>query len=373
MIAPTQRHWLIIAALAVLVMVGALVAALHLAALALKVKVEQALGPNSEVAEVRVSWSAVEVLGVRIRAPRVGKGGWPAEDELRAERVVIVPELRELLSSATVRVRSIAVEGGYLAVLRAKDGRLRLVPGLLDRGTAQDKKGLAGPAIFIGAIALRDCAVEFFDATISQPALKVRVEQLEAKVQDVRLPELTGKTRLTATGIVKGGQRDGTVSLNGSVELASKNSDIALRLRRVDLVSLQPYLIKASESAVRRGSLDLDVTSTVRNNRLHAPGSLTLTGLELTSAGGGTFMGVPRSAVVSLLKDGNDRINLSFVLDGDLSDPRFSLNENFATRIGSSLAGTLGISLEGLAREVGSAGGNVLRGVGDAVEKLLGR
>lgn len=372
MITPTLRRWLLIAASAVLLLAGALFAALHLAALALKGKVEQSLGPHSEVAEVRVSWSAVEVLGVRIRAPRAGKGGWPAEDELRAQRIVVVPELRDLLS-ATVRVRSITIEGGYLAALRAKDGRLRLVPGLLDQGTSRDKKAAAGPAVSIGTIALRDSVVEFFDATISQPALKVRLEQLEATVQDVRLPELTGRTRVSVSGIVKGGQRDGTVSLHGSVELASKNSDITMQLRKVDLVPLQPYLIKASESGVRRGSLDLDVTSNVRNNHLRAPGSLTLTGLELTSAGGGTFMGVPRSAVVSLLKDSNDRIQLSFVLEGNLADPRFSLNENFATRIGSSLAGTLGISLEGLAREVGSAGGNVLRGVGDAVEKLLGR
>jgi hypothetical protein len=373
MIPATLRRWLLVGASAALLLAGALLAALHFAALALKGTVEQALGPQSEVAEVRVGWSAVEVLGVRIRAPRVGKGGWPAEDELRARRILIVPELRALLSSATVRVSAITVEGGYLSVLRSRDGKLQLLTGLLDRGAGAEGKGAyAGPSVSVGAIVLRDCAAEFFDATISQPALKVRIERLEAKVQDVRLPELTGKTRIAASGTVKGAQRDGTVSLHGSVELASRNSDITLQLRGVDLVPLQPYLIRASESGVRRGSLDLDVTSTVRNNRLHAPGSLTLNGLELTSAGG-TFMGLPRSAVVSLLEDRNERIQLSFVLDGNLADPRFSLNENFATRLGSSLAGSLGINLEGLAREVGSAGGNVLRGVGDAVEKLLGR
>lgn len=373
MIPATLKRWLLAGASAALLLAGALLAALHFAALALKGKVEQALGPNSEVAEVRVGWSAVEVLGVRIRAARPDRQSWPAEDELRARRIVIVPELRELLASATVRVRAITVEGGYLALLRSRDGKLRLLPGLLDRGAGADGKGpYSGPSVSIGAVVLHDCAAEFFDATISRPALKVRLEGLEAKVQDVRLPALTGKTRIAATATVKGAQRDGTVSLHGSAELASKNSDITLRLRGVDLVPLQPYLIRASESGVRRGSLDLDVTSTVRNNRLHAPGSLTLTGLELSSAGG-TFMGLPRSAVVSLLEDRNERIQLSFVLDGNLADPRFSLNENIATRLGSSLAGSLGISLEGLARDVGSAGGNVLRGVGDAVEKLLGR
>ena len=108
MITPTLKRRLLIAASAAVLLAGVFFAALHLAALALKGKVEQALGPNSEVAEVRVSWSAVEVLGVRVRAARPLRHGWPAEDELRARRIVIVPELRELLSSATVRVRAIS-------------------------------------------------------------------------------------------------------------------------------------------------------------------------------------------------------------------------------------------------------------------------
>ena len=53
----------------------------------LKGKVLEALGPDSEVKELRVRWSAVEVNGLRIKARR----GWPAADTLRAERVVIVP------------------------------------------------------------------------------------------------------------------------------------------------------------------------------------------------------------------------------------------------------------------------------------------
>jgi hypothetical protein len=113
--------------------------------------------------------------------------------------------------------------------------------------------------------------------------------------------------------------------------------------------------------------------STVRKGMLHAPGTLTLNGLELASTGGSSFMGMPRSAVVSSMKDKNGQITIKFALDGNINDPRFSLNENFMTRIGSSMAGTLGVSIEGLAKGVGSAGSGIAKGVGDSVGKLFGK
>jgi hypothetical protein len=37
------------------------------------------------------------------------------------------------------------------------------------------------------------------------------------------------------------------------------------------------------------------------------------------------------------------------------------------------MAGTLGVSIEGLAKGVGSAGSGIARGVGDSVGKLFGK
>ena len=49
-------------------------------------------------------------------------------------------------------------------------------------------------------------------------------------------------------------------------------------------------------------------------------------------------------------------------LDGRLDDPAFSVNENFATRMASGLAETLGVSV-----------GGVVEGVGGVIKGLLGR
>lgn len=185
------------------------------------------------------------------------------------------------------------------------------------------------------------------------------------------MPDLAGRTQLRLEGVVKGVQRNGTLSINGWGELAAKDSEIATRLRGVDLIAFQPYLIKAAETGVKRGTLDLDLKSTVRKNVLHAPGTLTLTGLELASGGGafGTFMGMPRQAVLNSLKNRNDQITMRFTLEGNLKDPKFSLNESFARRVGSGIAESLGVSIEGLARGVGDA----TRGVGESVRRLFGK
>jgi hypothetical protein len=73
------------------------------------------------------------------------------------------------------------------------------------------------------------------------------------------------------------------------------------------------------------------------------------------------------------MKDKNGQISIKFTLDGNINDPHFSLNESFMTRIGSSMAGSLGVSIEGLAKGVGSAGGGIAKGVGDSVGKLFGK
>ena len=100
----TLRRAAVILALIAGAIVGAAFVGLHMATRALKAQVEQALGPDSEVGELVVGWSAIEVREVRIRAPK----GWPAGDALRARRVVIAPDLLRLFS-ARVHVPRITV------------------------------------------------------------------------------------------------------------------------------------------------------------------------------------------------------------------------------------------------------------------------
>ncbi|OGB88246.1 MAG: hypothetical protein A3H39_03400 [candidate division NC10 bacterium RIFCSPLOWO2_02_FULL_66_22] len=373
----TKKWALIILAAIVLLVVGAIVG-FQAAVGLLKGKVVEALGPDSEVKELRVRWSAVELDGLRIKARR----GWPTADTLRADRVVIVPSLRSLLSGR-IQVSSITVVRPYLSALRTRDGKLQIVPSLL-AGAASEGKAAAGPpaqSVTISRITLEDGVVELFDATVAQPPLKIRLEKIQAAMRDVVAPALTGKSRFDLAALVKGLQRDGRATVSGWVEVASKDSAVKLQLRSVDLVLLQPYLTQATETRVQRGALDLDLDSEVKQNRLRAPGKVVISDLEFTPTRGvlDTFMGVPRAAVVNFLKNRENKIAINFILEGDINNPRFALNEAFATRLATGLAENLGVSIRGVAEGVGTLGqkgleaaGEAAKGVGGALQQLLG-
>ncbi|MBK7355896.1 DUF748 domain-containing protein [Propionivibrio sp.] len=386
------RRWVLILGSTTLVLLIAGFAAFQFAVQSLKGQVEKALGPYGEIKEIRVGLTGLEIIGIRIRAPQVKsnpdvKNAWPAEDQLRAERILVVPAIRDLLSARVV-LHTLRIEGAYVSMLRAKDGRIHVLPSLLGTATPPNEPGNTKKSggkkeeaeasnttpISIGKVELVNGAIEFFDATIRQPPLKLTLEQINASIGKIHLPDLKGQSPIKLDAVLKGVRHDGKISINGWIELASKEMEITTRLSGVDLVSLQPYLIKATESGVKKGTLDLDLASSVHKGLLHAPGTLTLSDMELASSSTtGTIMGMPRSAAIAMMKNRAGKISVKFVLDGNINDPHFSLNENLMTRIGSSVANTLGVSIEGLAKGVESIGSGSAKGIGDTLGKLFGK
>ena len=359
---PRLRRLAVIVSIVLLALVLLGAVGFRVAVRELQQQIEAALGPRSQVGSLRVTWAGVEARDVRVRGDRAQR--WPADDELRAQRVLVVPDLLGLIS-ADVRVRQVVIEGGYVAMQRTRDGRLRVLPALTeDRPRTGKHQADTAPMrpVSIGSIELRDGTLEFFDASVRRPALKLRLEQLHAQVGPLDLPALDSATAVALDGVLKGVHRDGRLHIGGDVTIATQDADIEARFNGVDLVALQPYLIKVSEAGVRRGTMDLRIDATVKDKRLRAPGHLTLIDLQLESAGVlGTFAGVPRQAVIAAMSK-DQRLELDFTLEGRLDDPKFSLNENLAMQVASGLASALGVSV-----------GGVVEGVGNVVKGLFGR
>jgi hypothetical protein len=303
---------------------------------------------------------------------------WPAEDALRAERVTIVPSLRSFFSG-TPRILSVTIEGPYLSVVRTKSGKLLAVPSLL-RGKEQDAQKQAA-SVLIGSITCRDAAVDLFDDTVGPPRRKIRMEGIQAMVKDIDAPALANRSAFALTGTVKGSRQDGQLDISGWASIATRDSSVKASLKSIELTGLQPYIAKAGDVRITGGTLDLELVSEVRDKRLKAPGKVTLTDLKLAPAKGllGTFMGVPRGAVLTLLRDRGGRITLDFVLEGDIDNPRFSLNETLSKKLALSMSESLKVGIGNVARGAGSLGekgveaaGDVVRGVGGAVQNILG-
>ncbi|HSW15372.1 MAG TPA: DUF748 domain-containing protein [Solimonas sp.] len=355
--------------IAVIVILILLLPAWQGAAFALKRQVLAALGPEATVGRVHIGLGSVLVEGVSIAAPK----GWPSAQTLRAERLRVEPDLRSLFSGQ-YRVGQITIEQGYLSLLRSREGKLRLLPSLLERAREKDQASGGGFALRIDAIELKDSEVDFYDGSLGRKPVNLRLEALQARFGPLQLPELQGRSELQVEALVRSKPRDGTIKLEGWLELATQESDVKLTLREIDMKQLEPYLLKASEAGVERGRLDLDLHSKVKQRRLTAPGRLLLRDLKLRSGGGfgGTFMGVSRGAVVGALKSGGDRIDLSFTLEGNIDNPQFSLNETLSVKLAVGMAQSLGVGVADMVKSVGSATGRGLGAVGGAVKDLFG-
>jgi hypothetical protein len=362
---------IVLAVIAVLIVGGGV--GFRIAVSVLKGKVVAVLGPNSEVKDIRLGWTGVIVEGLRIKGP----SGWPEADELRAERVTVVPSIRSLLSRQ-YRVRSITIVKPYLSALRTKEGKFQVLPGLLtgvasEAQTATPSSPAVSPVATIGRITLEDGVVELYDATVAQPPLKIRLEQINATVRDIAVPGFKGRSRFELAGVVKGVKRDGQLKMSGWAEVGTKDSSVKTELRSVDLVVLQPYLVTAGERGVQKGTFDLDLQSDVSNNQLKAPGKATISDLELAPAGAvGTFMGLPRQAMLAFLTRNGNKITVNFVLEGDINNPQFSINQAFTTRLALAMADVLGLNVGGMVKDVGTLGQAGGQAVGQAAKSTGG-
>jgi len=377
---PLRNRVLLTSAIVVALLVIAALGTLYALQREAKAYVERALAPIGTAARVEVAFdlTSVKLVDVRLKPPP----DWPSADTLRAARITITPDLRALLARR-VHIRDITVSDFTMTVLRRASGSIDILPGLRDQVTqasapassasgAQGENALSGEKV-IDHVGLENGTFEFYDRSVSEPPWRVTVNRAQASVDQIHLPALEEPTRVSLTGNVVGPAHTGRVTFDGWVQIASKDSQMHTTLRGVDVRTIDPYLLKkaGAQANVTGGTLDLDLTSTVRGYHLHAPGTVTLHDLQLAQSGNAldTFLSIPTRAAVAALKSHKGNITLHFVLEGNLRDPKFKLNESLMTELRAGFAQALGVSAQGVAQ----GAGETAKGIADALRSLLGR
>ncbi|WP_321817553.1 MULTISPECIES: DUF748 domain-containing protein [unclassified Paraburkholderia] len=377
---PASRILLIVAMVVVALLVLAF-GALYALQREAKARVEAALAPIGTAAQVNVAFwlTSVELTDVRLKPPP----DWPAADMLRAGRITITPDLRALLSNR-VHVREVHLSDFTMTVLRRPNGSIALLPNLrremeaASAGPASSASGAASDSVIklpseklIDHIVFDNGRFVFYDRSVGNPPWRVTVSDAHASVDHVQLPTLDEPTHVAVTGAIKGPAHTGHVSFEGTIRIASKDSQTHTVLRGVDILTLDPYLLKkaGAKTRITGGTLDLDLTATVRGYRLHAPGVVTIRQLQLAESSDplDTFMSIPTRAAVAALKSHKGDITLHFVLDGDLHDPKFKLNESLMTELRAGFAQALGVSAQGVAQ----GAGQTAKGIADALRSLF--
>jgi hypothetical protein len=349
--------------------VAAVLGAITFAAHDAKYRILQALGPRTSVGSITLNYPVVTLHDVHIAAGGA-PGAWPADKEFDAKRVevsVTAASLWAYRQGQPLTIADVRVSDGTLVMLRTP-GHLTMLPALREtadaRAAAMQPAAAAVPAEATTALVVQHAtfermAVDLHDATLPGGKTQhLRFEQVHGAVGDLALPRLEQPIAIDLQGTLKGVERDGEVSLKGSLTPAAHDANLEIRLVGVDMIALQPYLLRFGERAVRHGRLDLAMDAGVADRQVHAPGQLTITGLEFGDREGGTFAGVERrAALAALARDG--RIALKFTLDGRTDDPRFSLDENLAVRVAAGLGEAVGAGVKGVVEGVGS----VLKGM----------
>ncbi|MCO4883168.1 DUF748 domain-containing protein [Paraburkholderia caribensis] len=344
-----------------------------------KERVAEALAPLGTAERIDVGLSAITLRHVRLTAP----SGWPTPDALTADEITMTPDIRDLLAHR-VHLQSVVVRGFSLVLVRTASGRLEILPKLRqavsrpgqpasEASSAADNRPPLPAEKLIDHIAFADGQFVFYDEMIRKPPYKVTVSDASATVDHIHLPDLTEPTRLSVKGSIKGPAHTGTVTFDGWMKIASKDSQTTTTLRGVDVVTLDPYLLKkaGTKTQVTGGTLDLNLQATVTSYHIHAPGTVTLHHLQLAATDDplDTFMQIPARAAVAALKKHGDDITLHFVIDGNLRDPKFKLNESVMTELRANFAKALGVSAEGVAK----GAGETVKGLGNALKNLLGQ
>ena len=350
----SRRWWWLAGVPVALLLIAA--AAYQLALHRLKAGILEALGPHATVGAMDLSWRALELRDLRVRA---STPGWPDEDELRATRIQVIPDLRSTLRGQW-RVRQLIIDEAYVSVLRTPQGQLRVLPAWLEKTGDTARRGALTPVstdmpdIHIEEVRLQNMQSGFFDASVQRPPHRIQLEQVNAELGPIGLPALSEPVHIDLRARLRGPQSQGSITIDGDVTPATRDAKISTRLEGVDLIALRPYLLKLNEGGVKKGTLDMQLDATVQDQHLHAPGRMTLIDLELGAGRGvlGTIAGVPRRAVLAAMSE-HGRIDMKFTLDGRIDDPAFSLNEQLTVRTAAGLADALGVSLTGIAEGFG--------------------
>jgi hypothetical protein len=345
----------------------------------IKVELERRLGKAFSIEKIDLTWGHVEATGVKLKNS-AGKV------VIKVDSLSVSADFMGLLRKEYV-VSGITLKNPYIFVEINKQGNivnpvLPIEEPKSKKDKEQDQQNQPAAPATVKKIEITGGAIDYLDGkTPATPVLtKIRNINLEAK--DIHTPFSDTFSQYVLSASIAGHMSTGVMKSNGKINLKTRDMVCKAQVRALDLTDLKPYFQKSTTANMTKGFLDLDINARVASRRINAPGNAVLRDLEFGSGRGmgGQFMGVPLSLVINYLKTSNNEIAVDFVVEGNLDNPKFSLQEEFVARMTMALAGKLGFSIEELGKSLlggslkgsGDVGSSV-KGIEEGLKKLFGK
>jgi Domain of Unknown Function (DUF748) len=301
-------------------------------------------GPELSLGRIETDWHRVILHDIHLKRT----GGGPVNDRISIGRVIMTPRFRALLSRR-LEIDLLRLENPRLLIEVSPDGSL-----MSPLASASTASGSGGPALSlaISRIEINKGEIIFLDRSTD----RLRMPGVSNRSQGFHLLQLTDiwfhtgpleipfKAAPLPVTLFLSAPGPGTLRVNGTFSPVTLDTNLEITLRHWDLTRFRPYYLKPDSLNVTGGFLDGDATLSISAKKLHVPGEIRIKGLELERTGKqGAFLGMSAKAFLAAMKDDKGEIATTFLLDGDLSNPRFKARQSLVEQIGGGMARKLGV------------------------------
>jgi hypothetical protein len=368
-----NKRWFFVSGTAVLCLVVVVSILAGLSARFLKTQIEKTLGENVKAGSVGISWGKVTIENLTFLRDGQVVGN--------VRSVHVRADFMSILGNK-LSISRVEVDQPYFKLVIDNKGNLLLPIALPEEKTGEDKqkgkrkeirkdqKPKDTMPVEVKTLVVRDGKVDFEDRSAARTVL-LKFEDVKIDVNRIAYPFTNQWTEYEVSSQLTGGSQKGSINATGTTNLLNEETKVKTMMKNIDLALLRPYIEKKGDAGIERGFININMDAGIVKKHIKAPGTMAIRDLRLSSSGGisGTFLGVPRSMVLTFLKNNNNEISLNFVLEGDLSNPKFNIRENLATRLSVSLANKLGFSIMGAGEAV--VGGSS-KTIGETMKTLKG-
>lgn len=334
----SSRVILSVSSLLIILVLGVFVLTKN-ANLLLKGKLENAVkGFSSE--KIELTWKSIEIFNAVFKKD----DGTPA---FKSDSIYLSFDLLGILKK-DYSLSRLTLKNPYMLIEIDRQGRI--INPLKPSGPL--------PPIIIKQLVIHGGSIDYSDGAITGPPFITKLRNIEVEINNLAVPFKDTLASFVIKAQAPGRHTAGMFKSTGNINMKTRDLNCQVSLSNLDLTNFKPYFQKKSEANISRGLLDLDLRADIKAGFIKAPGKATLKDLAFQSTGSikDTFIGIPRSSVLYLLKNNKGAIIIDFVLTGDFKDPRFNLRESFTEKLTKSLAEKLGLDVNTIGKTVVKGG-----------------
>ncbi len=244
----------------------------------------------------------------------------------------------------SLKFDSIAIDSVILGIVRDNNGntlsRLLASP---ESEQEEDSVQTEVPAqtnstplkLTVNKLALRNSQINLTDKTLSS-RFSYKIRGINVSAQNL---SNNGQNHILLNGSLPDG---GSMMLNwrGSLDYKKKDARVVAMLRNVQLKDLSPWVEDLFAYPVKQGILSLTSDNSISGGIIDGMQKIEIADLKLgrkENRSDAEFKSVPLKSAIGLMTDMSGKILLEVPVEGDLNEPKFSLDKVIGRAIGNTL------------------------------------